>query len=346
MSKRILIILHGAIGDVTRALSLAGRIKKTWPNSHITWGVEPPAKDLVLNNCFIDRVIVFDRPRGFKAYLSYIKELSSEHYDIVLDLQRHFKSGATSFFSKGKRRIGFHRRNAKEFNWLFNTETIKPVENFSAKIFQYQEFGNFLGLEQIKHFDYGITPTEDSIQRAKDIFEAELHKCQLNDHQKFVALIIGSSCPSRFWTTKHYATLIKELYQEFGFISVLVGSKSEQDFANNIIKEAGETKIINLVSKTNLLELFSIFKILSFAIGSDSGPMHLAAAAQLKIISLWGSTSHIRSAPQGSENLVLQSAIGCSPCFEKTCPFGTNKCMEDIPPQAVLSLVERVLKNE
>ncbi len=345
MSKKILIILHGAIGDVIRALPLAARIKQTWPDSHLSWGVEPLAKDILLHNSYVDRVIIFNRPQGLKAYFSYIKELSSEKYDIVLDLQRHFKSGITSYLSKGKRRIGFHKKNAKEFNWLFSNEKIKYIENFSSKFQHYQEFGNYLGLEASKQFDYGLIVPEESNLKVKEIFEAELNKLQLSGHQKFAALIIGSSCPSRFWISEHYASLIKELYNKFGIVSVLVGSKSEQHFAEQILQECSEIKIINLVNKTNLIELFALYRSLNFAIGSDSGPMHLAAAAGLKIISLWGSTSHLRSAPQGSENLVLQSPIGCAPCFQKQCPFGNNKCMQDIPPQAVLSLVERVLET-
>ena len=133
MSNKFLIILHGAIGDVTRALPLAVRIKDNLPDAHITWAIEPISKDLVLNHPAIDRVEIFDRPKGIFAYLKFIKELRKNSYDYVLDLQRHFKSGVTSYLSGGKNRLGFHRNNAKEFNWFFNNNRIPEKSNFKEE---------------------------------------------------------------------------------------------------------------------------------------------------------------------------------------------------------------------
>ena len=121
-TRRILIVLMGAIGDVTRGLPIAVRIKRSWPDSQISWAVEPLSAPLVTGHPAIDRVVVFDRKRGIAGYRNLIAELRTESYDLVLDMQRHFKSGMTSLLSGGKVRVGFHRRNAKEFNWLFNIE--------------------------------------------------------------------------------------------------------------------------------------------------------------------------------------------------------------------------------
>jgi len=39
--ERILIILHGSIGDVTRALPLANLVRRGYPKARIAWAVEP-----------------------------------------------------------------------------------------------------------------------------------------------------------------------------------------------------------------------------------------------------------------------------------------------------------------
>jgi hypothetical protein len=40
--KRILIVLHGSIGDMTRALPLASLIRKGFPDVKLSWAVEAP----------------------------------------------------------------------------------------------------------------------------------------------------------------------------------------------------------------------------------------------------------------------------------------------------------------
>jgi heptosyltransferase-1 len=66
--RKILIVLLGAIGDVAQGLTLAKRIKDSWPEAHLSWAVEPPSRAIVEASSAVDQVFVFDRPRGFSAY--------------------------------------------------------------------------------------------------------------------------------------------------------------------------------------------------------------------------------------------------------------------------------------
>ena len=120
----ILIILMGSLGDVARGLCLVSHIKAHRPESRITWLVEPKCADLVGLHPQIDHVIEFKRKRPVAALRDLYQNLQKEHFDITLDLQRILKSGFFSLLSRAKRRIGFHRKNAKELNWLFNNESI------------------------------------------------------------------------------------------------------------------------------------------------------------------------------------------------------------------------------
>ena len=123
MKKRVLIVLFGAIGDVTRALPLAVRLKRGWPDAHLTWAVEPLARPLVVGHPAINQVLVFERGQGRVGYRKFLRELDAqEPFDIALDLQRHLKSGFTTWRSGAPPRIGFNRRNSKELNFCFQTE--------------------------------------------------------------------------------------------------------------------------------------------------------------------------------------------------------------------------------
>ena len=109
----ILIILMGSLGDVARGLCLVSHIKNNLQGSRVTWLVEPMCAELVGLHPRIDKVIIFNRSRNILGVWDLYKNLLREHFDITIDLQRHFKSGFFSLLSRAKRRIGFKRRNTK-----------------------------------------------------------------------------------------------------------------------------------------------------------------------------------------------------------------------------------------
>ena len=343
MKKRILVVLFGAIGDVTRALPLVMRVKHSWKEAHITWAVEPLSRPLVENHPAIDEVIVFQRSEGLSGYRRFLKELRSKPaFDITLDLQRHLKSGFTTWMSASPRRIGFHRSNAKEGNSFFQTEHIVAVDNWSAKIGHYQKFGDALGLPEFSPLEFGLHPTEAEEQKIQELLQPISHIPKENR----IAFILGSSWPSRFWLSSRYQELARELSKNRESVCVLVGAKGEREIADRVRDGLPENTVLDLVGKTGLRDLVALFRQLGAAVGSDSGPMHIGAAVGLPIISLWGSTSPLRSAPYGSEQRILQSAIGCSPCYRKNCPGLGQLCMSDIPAGAVLARLEELQEGK
>ena len=346
--KKILIVLHGAIGDVTRGLSLACRIKAAWAEVELTWAVEPLSKDLVLNHKAIDHVIIFDRPKGFPAYMRFISELRAQNFDLVLDLQRHFKSGITSLLTGAPQRVGFNQHNAKEFNWIFSSKKIKAVENFSAKIEHYHLFGDLLGLTRQQPYDFGLAPNYSTQQEVWRLIseEAALQQVEISKEESKYALLLGSAWPSRFWQESYFVEVVNSLYREFGAKALLVGGKSEADIARSIFKHAVKGSAIDLTCKTKLSELGALFCFCRFAAGSDCGPMHIAAAVGIPVISFFGATSEKRSAPYGSEHLVLNVKAECSPCYKRECPGMDMICMKNITSGMVLELARNILDSK
>lgn len=340
--RKLLIVCHGAIGDVTRALPLASRIKKHWKDTEIHWGIEPISRSIVEHHPSIDKVHLFERKKGLSAFFDYINRLKAEEFSLVLDLQRHIKSGVTSWLTGAPRRIGFHRKNSRECNWLLATQQIAEVPHYSIKTHQYQKFGDLLGLPSEEKLDFGLSPSEDERIAVAKILEKQASSALQGE--PLISLILGSTWESRFWRADYYSELITALYSKYGIRCVLVGGKQEHAFAEDVLAKCKvKESAINLVEKTSLRQLVAVFDASACAVGSDSGPMHIAAGVGIPVISLWGSTSPLRSAPYGSEHLVLQSPIGCSPCYRKRCPGLDTLCMTDIPVRAVLARLESVL---
>ena len=334
--RSVLIVLMGAIGDVARGLPLAVNLKKRWPEVKITWAVEPISRPLVEQHSAIDRVLCFDRPKGFLAYCSFIKDLRKEDFDLCLDLQRHIKSGVTSLLSGSNLRVGFDRANAREGNWLFNTHRIADQDRFSPKLDQFLAFLELLGFDDpVVEFGLGSTAQEQANVEEKIRSEQASHVAE-----RSVAFLLGSTWESRIWFADRYAEVAEEIWKRWNLVPILLGTKAEKAIADEILSLAKNVPIVDLVEKTSLREVVAVLERSSYAVGSDSGPMHIASAVGTKIVSLWGATSPIRSGPYGSMDHMIQSPIGCSPCYKRKCPGLGRLCMKDIPAKAVLAQFE------
>ena len=343
LPDKILIVCFGAVGDITRALPLVARIKKASPQTKIHWAVEPRSRSIIENHPNIDCIHEFFRPGGLLVFIRFLRELRREKFNLVLDLQRHFKSGLTTFATGSSRRIAFNRKNSREFNWVFANEWISVQEHLTSKVFHYQAFGDKLDLPKENKLDFGFCATDNSKEKVTKLIMQNGPK----ESSKLVGLILGSTWPSRFWIDDYYVRLIKELSSRWGVTAILIGGGvREEIFAKGICDKVNQDSVINLVNKTTLADLISVFQSVGCAIGSDSGPMHIAAGAGTPVISLWGSTSPKRSSPYGSEDLVISSVIGCSPCYKANCLGLNTLCMRDITPDAVLALYAKLLDNQ
>ena len=335
--RRILIVLHGAIGDVLRALPLVGRIRAAWPNAHIAWSVEPKSRPVLEHHPWIDELIVYDRKYAPWSFVPFLKKVRGGNFGLVLDLQRHLKSGITSIVSGAGERYGFDASNSKEYNHLFSNHHIAAQPNMRLKLLQYQAFGDALNLPSAP-IEFGLTLTDEERNRALAMIR--------DAPRPLLGVILGSSWPSRLYFPESTAAVIRELAHSSNgtapLYPVLLGGPDEKDLAADVMRCLGDTPALNLAGSTTLRDLIAIFRECKAAFGPDSGPMHIAAAVGCPVVSLWGSTAVERSAPWGFDHLTISGAIPCHPCYLRKCPIG-RECMRRILPEQVTAMVRRAL---
>jgi heptosyltransferase I len=328
----ILVVLMGALGDVTRGFSILTPIKEAYPNIKIHWLIEPKCLGIAKLHPLIDEIIVFEREQGLRAVPKLIKELRARKFDAVLDMQRHFKSGFFSLMSGCKKRIGFHRKNCKEFNWLFNTETINYLPETHPKIENYLLFLDKIGISFLDKINFGLVPKDENIPD------------YLSKDEKYLGIVLGSSWPSKDWPISGYLGLLDILLTDYPkYKLVLLGDKSQASIGDTLLKEKPSPRIVSTAGKTNLHQLLSTLNLCDVIIGPDSGPGHLASALKKPYISLFGPTPPDRVAPFGNEHLVLRSDVPCSPCMKRKCPGLNQICMRLISPKQVASKLSEVL---
>ena len=333
--KRILLILHGSIGDVTRALPLATVLRKGFPQSYIAWSVEPISRPLLEHNPAIDELIVFERVRGWRALGLFLRQIREKHFDLVLDLQRILKSGLISWATGAPRRLGFNRLDAKEFNWMFNNFHLEPFGESISKIEHYFRFTDALGLpRESPEWDFFLTAAERA--------SIKTHLCGLK--RSFAVLFVGTRWESKRWFPSQIARCADLLSDEYGLDAVLLGGKPDERLADEVVG-ASKTPVTNLVGRTRLREAIGIIELAKLAIGPDTGLMHIAAAVRTPVISLWGPTRPQRTGPYGYGDLVIQGRAPCVPCNRRQCHIG-RLCMQSITTAEIGERITVALRRD
>ena len=187
---RILIVLHGSIGDVTRALPLAGMLRKAFPYAFLAWSIEPACFPLLQGNSALDEIILFDRAHWWKSFGPFFARIRAGRFDLVLDLQRLFRSGVISWWTGACQRVGFHRRDSKEFNWIFNNLHIPPFGEEIPKLEHYLKFVDYLGIERSAlEWQFNLTAEERAA--------IDRHLSELSGG--FAILFVGTRWESKQW---------------------------------------------------------------------------------------------------------------------------------------------------
>jgi len=140
------------------------------------------------------------------------------------------------------------------------------------------------------------------------------------------------------WYPDRFAQVAKELSNRFDI--VIFGGPSEVEIAKDIeeiLKQNGIKNFQNLAGKTTVKELISHIAGLDLFITNDSGPMHIAAAYQVKTIALFGPTKDDETSPWNNPNAtIIKHNLDCAPCMKRVCPLKTHECMKLITVEEVI----------
>jgi heptosyltransferase-2 len=137
----------------------------------------------------------------------------------------------------------------------------------------------------------------------------------------------GAAWATKRWLPERFAELCRRL-KAAGLTPVLVGGPGDAALGAEIAAASGAA---DLVGRTDLVELKELTGRLSLFVTNDSGPMHLAAAAGVPVVALFGATTReLGFFPYGAGHQVVEADLACRPCGlhgGRACPEGHFLCM-------------------
>ena len=350
-STRILIIRLGSIGDVVRTLPALRTIRQESPSAYIAWLVEEKARDILEGHPDLDRVIVFPREKIVRGFsnpftclqtlalpLRFVSEIKKMKFDLVLDFHGILKSGLIAFFSGASNRVGFSRGYCQEMNYIFNNRHINPGDRRLNRIEKNLKLLSVLGIG-VEELDPSIPITRDDCEKIDDFFLRNM----AHDHHPLIAIHPGTSpsTPYKRWNEERYARLADSLIEDYQAKAVLTWGPDELATVNTIAGLMKHPPIIAF-EMDNLRQLAEIFRRCDLYVGSDTGPMHIAASVRTPVVAIFGPTDHVVNAPsRKNQNIIVRSDVACSPCREYCCPDRT--CMKAVSLDAVREAVVTLL---
>ena len=340
----ILIIKLSAIGDVIHTLPSLAALRKLYPDANITWVVEEASSDLIKDHPYLDRVIISRRKqwiddlkhcrtgKPLREIKSFINDLRTQPYDLVIDFHGLFKSAVVVFLSSGKRKLGYD--SMQELSGLFLNEKI-PEDMKKHAVDRYLDFLRYLGAD-VKEPEFLIPIREENKKRVEGLLQIN----GIDKKDRFVAVSPVALWDTKLWEDGKFARLCDRITEELKIRVVFTGSDREK---LEHIRSRMRTTSINMGGETTLRDLAYLYRLSSLLITTDSGPMHIAAAAGTPVIALFGPTDPSRTGPYGIGHTVIRKELSCSPCFLKKCD--TIKCMYDITVEEVFQAVAEKLRT-
>jgi len=268
--SRILVIKLSALGDFVQAMGPFAAIRAQYPDARITLLTTKPYAALAKASPYFDEVWVDHRPKPWDVpgMLRLRKMLRSAKFQMVYDLQtserssRYFHLVHTGTPWSGIASGASHPHANPDRNTLHTLDR---------------------QADQLRMAGIPETPPPDLSWVERDLRRFRLP-------QKF-ALMVPGGAPhrtSKRWPSERYAAISRRL-GERGISTVLIGTEADHEAIEAVL--AASPTAMSLADHTELLDIPAIARLAWAALGNDTGPMHLAAAAGCRSVVLFSSES-------------------------------------------------------
>ena len=316
--KKVLLVKLSSLGDVIFNVPLANALKSA--GYEVTWLVSEKGIQVVQNNPCVDKAILAPlvkwKKRGFsiesfKEYLSILKQIRAEKFDIAIDSQMMLKSLYWMLFCGAKRRI--ISKEAREMAILGGNEWIDDISYApdSPIVLNYLKYANYLG---INPDDIKVTLPERSkeqIEKVNDLLS------KLDSSKPIVAIAPATTWNNKHWNKDNWKKVVDALAPSCNL--VFTGGPCD----NDLIEYISGGKFLNLAGKTDILELMEVFSRAKLVIAPDSGSAHLAwATRNPAVIAIFTCTPKAVLGPYGDKSKYISlggEGLPCQPCFKRKC---------------------------
>jgi ADP-heptose:LPS heptosyltransferase len=324
---RILIIRFSSIGDLVLTSPVIRCLKNQLPGASVHFVTKAAFLPAIEANPHIDKIHLL----GNAGWFPLLSDLRAENFDMVIDLHKNLRSLIIkSFLLKPSR--SFRKLNLEKWISVRFKITVLPKEHI---VDRYLETIKPWAQNDGRGLDYFI-PT------AFDQWPEEFPE---NFRTRYAVIALGAG----HFTKAPPADLLCQVIDHLTIPVVLLGGKMDREKGELVSRHAPE-KTWNASALLNLHQSAFVIKNAAVVISGDTGLMHIAAAFEKKIVSLWGNTipefgmkPYLPDHSKVSAKIVEIKGLSCRPCSKlgySRCPKKHFRCMQHDPAEIAKSAVE------
>lgn len=339
--KKILLIQLWGMGETILCLPAIKGLKEHNKAASIDILVTDRVKDVFYNNRNIDNIV--SMKLSSSSILKFILK-NYKKYDLAIDMEEYLNISAIMAFFAGKERIGYSHGIRS------NLYTEKVGYNDKQHVVHtFLDLLKPLGIKKaVKNLEK-LNFSKNDKEKVNDL----LKKYKIKNRDFIVGLGIGAaeSVKERMWPEERFAAIADYLIEKYHAKIILFGGKDEESIGENIIRSIKtKNSAFNFSGKTSAGEMFYLTSLCKLFIGNDAGPMHVAAAQNVKTIGLFGCNLPVRFKPFGKNGYYIYKKNSQDACINVhkgevgRCRFGKeNACVKKIQVEDVKELIDKIL---
>jgi heptosyltransferase I len=342
---RILFVKLGSIGDIVHTLPALAEVRRQLPRASITWVVEHRSAEILRDNPLINALIEVDTkvlrrwPMSGETLLAprqQLRRLRASPFDLSIDFQGLLKSAAISKLARTRRRYGFGKGSLREpASRFLLTHTIDVPRRIHVIRKNLELVSSALGIQTPdsgEDFEYPIYIARKHQDEADAICDSV--------RGEFALLNPGGGWPTKLWSADRFGQLADELWRQFSLSAVVTHGPGERELAETVRRASRAGKVV--VANPSLKGFYALARRAKVYVGGDTGPTHLAVAAETPTVGLFGPTEWWRNGSTRRDDICIErNDINCrTDCHRRAC---SNWICMDIDVERLVAAVEERL---
>ena len=314
-------------------------IRKGFPNAQIGILAKPWVAPVFENSSYVDNLLIYDGERRHKGTLGKLRlarDLKKYNFDAAILLQNAFEAALIAFLARIPSRIGYDADARRIL--LTHAVPCTPEIKKEHQTRYYLNILHNMGMETYGDELY-LELSRENRFRAEEI----LSQHGISQQDRIVGINPSATFgPAKQWFPERYALLSDKIYGLNGTHIIIFGGPGDRELGGKIA-QIMQHRPVDLSGKTSLGEAMALIEKCALFITNDSGLMHVAAALNVPLIAIFGSTNSITTGPLSSNSKIVQVPMECSPCLKPECPEGHLNCMDKISVDMVFDAVKEIL---
>jgi heptosyltransferase-2 len=362
----ILVIRLSSMGDVVLTTALLQELRESFPNVHIAMVTQKSFADVIRFHPSLSAVYEYDKEASetkkqtLRGLMAVELPHSQPHFDVCIDLQdnRHSK-----FLRKGlaDKILTINKHRWQKLRLVY-TKTRKALPHVTER---YRDVASSILTSSQHHKNLEIWLPEERENTQYFPQERAKHRNPLVAHQYTIALAPGAHHATKRWSITGFMEVAWNFMKQLHARIVLVGGQGDAELCQAIQQNLLERMSVDpetaielksddwcqdFSGDVTILETLRVLDSTAMLVTNDTGVMHIAAARQIPVVAVFGSTTtDLGFTPYGvPHEIVQQKGLECRPCSHigrADCPRKHFRCMNDVMPEQVFSAGKLVLET-